>query len=63
MRVHTDLIDTALSTIPEIRVYSYTVAGNRIDLTVELFKREERKRNSFQVESDIDKLLQPLRSQ
>jgi len=54
-------IDSAVSSIPEVKNFSYTVNNDRIILLVELFKKIEREerdmRNSFDVESQITQNL------
>lgn len=60
-------IDTAISAIPEVKNFSYTIDNDRISLLVELFKKADREdqwmRNSFDVESAITQSLAPLTSQ
>jgi len=54
-------IDTAVSSIPEVKNFSYTINNDSITLLVELFKKTQREdqgmRNSFDVESQITQNL------
>lgn len=60
-------IDTAVSSIPEVKNFSYTINNDSITLLVELFKKTQREdqgmRNSFDVESQITQNLKWLTSQ
>jgi len=60
-------IDDAMSQIPEIKTYSYTINNENITLLVELLKKRERSkqnmRNSFDVETEITDRLAPLTAQ
>lgn len=56
-------IDSVLSSIPEVKLYYYTLSNNTVDITVELVKKSERKRDSFTVEKEIFEKLSFLRSQ
>lgn len=67
MARHIPTIDRAISSIPEVKNFSYTINNDRINLLVELFKKTEREergmRSSFDVESVITKNLKSLTSE
>jgi len=64
---HIPTIDRALSSIPEVKNFSYTINNDRISLLVELFKKSERDdrgmRDSFAVDTEIGQNLRELTSQ
>jgi len=60
-------INQALISIPEIKIFSAFINGNKISVTVELFDKnyrdENNLRNSFLVEGEISEKLKVLQSQ
>lgn len=64
MTLYMSTIDDAMSQIPEIKTYSYTISNENITLSVELLKKGERNkqnmRNSFAVETEITDRLASL---
>lgn len=64
---HIPTVDNGVSSIPEVKNFSYTINNDRITLLVELFKKTEREdrdmRSSFDVESEITQNLKALTSQ
>jgi hypothetical protein len=55
-------IDSVLSSISEIKLYYYSVLDNKTNVTVELVKKENRERDSFEIEKEILEKLAYLRS-
>ena len=46
-------LDKVLSNIPELKVYYYNISDNIVNVNIELVKKDDRKRDSFQIEKDI----------
>lgn len=67
MKKHITSINEWLTSIPEIKIFSTSISGNKITVTVELFEksyRDEKKlRNSFLVENEISEKLTILQSE
>lgn len=55
-------IDNVLSSIPEVKLYYYTIGDASSDVTIELVKKSERKRDSFTIEKEIFEKLAYLQS-
>jgi len=51
-----------LSSVPEVKLYYYTLSDNKVNVTIELVEKSERKRNSFVVEQEILEKLSYLSS-
>lgn len=54
-------IDSSISAIPEIKSYEMTINNNTVNMSVILTKKAERKRDSFEIQKDIDSRLVYLR--
>jgi hypothetical protein len=54
-------IDQIISSIPEIRNYTLEANGNNINISVRTVKKSERKRNSFEIEDEINAKLAYLK--
>ncbi len=67
MTQYMSTIDNAISQIPEVKTYSYTIDNETITLWVELFKKtvrdKEKLRSSFDVETEITEKLALLTAQ
>lgn len=56
-------VDRVIASIPEVKSYEVTINKHVVDLTIILTKKDERKRDSFQVEEDIKKGLAYLKEE
>ncbi|HMY80407.1 MAG TPA: efflux RND transporter permease subunit, partial [Candidatus Absconditabacterales bacterium] len=56
-------IDQIISHIPEVRNYSLQARNNVIDIGIRLVKKNQRTRNSFTIQDDIDTQLSYLKTQ
>lgn len=56
-------IDSSISTIPEVKSYEMTINNNTVNMTVILTKKQERDRDSFEVQEDIDSRLLYLKEE
>jgi multidrug efflux pump len=57
-----DWIDAIFSSIPEVKIYYYTVRDNVVDVTIELVDKEERRKSSFVIEKELLDSLSYLQS-
>ena len=56
-------VDTILAQIPEIKSYTIDISNTTSNIAVELVKKEERKRDSFEIQAFIEKELSYLSEQ
>lgn len=66
LQEYTSTVDEVLSSIPEIKLYTYRIQDNVMNVSVELRSKDERQangqRNSFEVEDEMFDRLSPLLS-
>jgi len=59
--------ENVLSSLPEMKAYNYEISNNQIGTSVELLKKNERKKNNmrdvFEIEKYLDNNLGFLRSE
>ena len=54
-------VDTVIADIPEVKSYEITVNKHNVDMSVVLVKKDERERDSFEIEQEISQRLNHLR--
>ena len=56
-------LDLLVAWLPEVKSYEVTINNNAIDLSLSLLKKEERQRDSFAVQQQVEDALSYLKSQ
>lgn len=55
-------VDKILASVPEVKTYYYSIKNNVVSISVELLRKDDRKRDSFQIEKDLNVKLDFLLS-
>lgn len=63
MKPYAEHIDKVFAQLPEIKAYQINILPSTLDITVILKKKEERQRNSFEVQDEIISKLSYLQQQ
>jgi len=56
-------VDDVLSDIPEIKAYTITALNNSVDISIILFAKADRQRDSFAIEDEIKQRFTYLQQQ
>lgn len=56
-------MDTILASIPEVKAYTITLLNDTVDISIILFDKKDRQRDSFAIEDELKKRLTYLQQQ
>jgi hypothetical protein len=56
-------MDYIIASVPELKSYTIDINKNKIDIALSLVKKEERKRDSFTIQTQVESGLNYLKTQ
>jgi hypothetical protein len=56
-------VDVLISQIPELKSYTIDIKNTRVDIGLSLVKKEERQRDSFEIQAEVESGLSYFKTQ